>query len=80
MSNTSINVKSTAAEKVATSEKIMMIIADCVKKLIRQKNVKNNRTDGRPYYFTTNIDTAVYGRWITILAIYNGHQPAKIKT
>ena len=71
----SINIKSTAAEKVATSEKIMMVIADRVKKLIRQKNVKNTRTDGRPYYFTTNIDTATYGRWITILAIYNEENP-----
>ena len=57
--STSINVKSTAAEKVATSEKIMMIIADRIKKLIRQKNVKNNRTDGRSYYCPTNIVTAV---------------------
>ena len=77
--STSINVKSTAAEKVATSEKIMMIIADCVKKLIRQKNIKNNRTDGRPYYFTTNIDTAVYGRWITIISIYNDEENPEIR-
>lgn len=77
--STSINVKSTAAEKVATSEKIMMIIADRIKKLIRQKNVKNNRTDGRPYYFTTNIDTAVYGRWFTILAIYNDKENPEIR-
>ena len=33
--STSINIKSTAAEKVATSEKIMKVIADRVKKLIR---------------------------------------------
>ena len=55
INSTSINIKSTVAEKVATSEKIMMNIADRIKKLIRQKNVKNNRTDGRPYYFTTNV-------------------------
>ena len=77
--STSINIKSTAAEKVATSEKIMMVIADRIKKLIRQKNVKNNRTDGRPYYFTTNIDTAVYGRWFTILAIYNDKENPEIR-
>ena len=77
--NISINVKSTAAEKVATSEKIMMIIADRVKKLIRKKNVKNNRTDGRPYYLTTNIDTVVYGRWITIIAIYNDEENPEIR-
>ena len=77
--STSINIKSTAAEKVATSEKIMMVIADRVKELIRQKNVTNNRTDGRPYYFTTNIDTVVYGRWITIIAIYNDEENPEIR-
>lgn len=79
MSTNSINIKSTAAEKVATSEKIMMVIAERVKELIRQKNVTNNRTDGRPYYFTTNIDTVVYGRWITIIAIYNDEENPEIR-
>lgn len=77
--STSINIKSTAAEKVATSEKIMMVIADRVKELIRQKNLTNKRTDGRPYYFTTNIDTVVYGRWITIIAIYNDEENPEIR-
>ena len=66
-----IDIKATPAEKVATSEKIMKAIVIAVKDNLKHRNVVNTRTDGRPFFYYMTVNNAFYGKWFVVVTIYS---------